>query len=113
MPEIRYLTADDVLAIADEFFTALGFARPVLRGGGRALLESAVHRAQVLAFYAGEDLAAQAAALLYGAAQKQPFIDGNKRVAFAACVVFLRANGLPLIDNARDDLAERVINLAV
>jgi death-on-curing protein len=112
MPEVRYLTADDVLAVADEFFTALGYARPVLRGGGRELLESAVHRAQVFAFYGGEDLAGQATALLYGIAQNQPFIDGNKRVAYAACVVFLRANGHPLFDSAHDDLAEKVIELA-
>jgi death-on-curing protein len=112
MPEVRYLTADDVLAIADEFFLALGYARPLLRGDGRGLLESAVHRAQVFAFYGGEDLASQATALVYGIAQNQPFIDGNKRAAFAACVVFLRANGHPLVENAYDDLAEKVIELA-
>jgi death-on-curing protein len=112
MPEIRYLTADDVLAIADAFFTALGYARPVLRGGGRELLESAVHRAQVFAFYGDADLASQATALMHGIAQNQPFVDGNKRVAFAACVVFLRANGHPLVQGAREELAEKVIELA-
>jgi death-on-curing protein len=112
MAEVRYLTADDVLAIADEFFTALGYARPILRGGGRELLESAVHRAQVFAFYGGEDLAVQAAVLISGIAQNQPFVDGNKRVAYAAGVVFLRANGHPLVVHARDDLAEKIIELA-
>jgi death-on-curing protein len=112
MAEVRYLTADDVLAIADEFFTALGYARPILRGGGRELLESAVHRAQVFAFYRGEDLAAQAAALVQGIALNQPFVDGNKRAAFAACAVFLRANSHQLVDGAHDELAEMIIGLA-
>jgi death-on-curing protein len=111
MGEIRYLTADDVLAIADEFFSALGYARPVLRGGGRELLESAVHRAQVFAFYGGVDLAEQATALIHGISQNQPFVDGNKRAAYAACVVFLHVNGHPLADDAHDELAEKLIGL--
>ena len=48
MPETRYLTIDDVLAIADAFFAALGYELPVLRGGGRELLDSAIARAQIL-----------------------------------------------------------------
>jgi death-on-curing protein len=112
MAETRYLTADDVLAIADEFFRALGYANPILRGDGRGLLESAVHRAQVFAFYGGVDLAAQAGALIDGIPRNQPFVDGNKRAAFAACVVFLRVNGHPLFENAHDELAEKLIGLA-
>jgi death on curing protein len=111
MPETRFLTADDVLAIADEFFAALGYARPVLRGGGRELLEAAVHRAHVFAFYESADLYAQAAVLALGVAETQAFVDGSKRVAFAACVVFLRANGHPLVSDAYDDLAEKIIGL--
>jgi prophage maintenance system killer protein len=111
MAEVRYLTADDVLAIADEFFVALGYARPVLRGGGRELLESAIHRAQVYAFYGGVDLASQAAALIQGIAQNQQVTVGNKRVAYAAGVVFLRANGHPLAHDAHDVLAEKIIDL--
>ena len=111
MPEARFLTADDVLAIAAEFFAALGYARPVLRGGGRELLEVAVHRAQAFAFYGPADLYAQAAALAGGTAQSQAFVDGSKRVAFAACVVFLRANGHPLVGDAHDDLADKIIGL--
>ena len=111
MPEPRFLTADDVLAIADEFFAALGYARPVLRGGGRGLLESAVHRARAFAFYEGAGVHAQAAALASGLAESQVFVDGNKRIAFAACVVFLRVNGHPLQHDAHDALAEQIIAL--
>jgi death-on-curing protein len=112
MPETRYLTADDVLAIADEFFATLGYTRPVLRGGGRAMLESAVHRAQVFAFYGAVDLAVQAAALCAGIERNQPFVDGNKRAAFASCLVFLRVNDHPLVGGAHDELAEKIIGLS-
>jgi death-on-curing protein len=111
MPDARFLTTEDVLAVADEFFAALGYARPILRDGGRALLESAVQRAQVFAFYEGAGIHVQAAALGGGIAQSQAFVDGNKRVAFAACVVFLRVNGVPLGDDAYDALAEKIIAL--
>jgi death on curing protein len=111
MPEARFLATDDVLAIADEFFVALGYARPVLRGGGRELLEAAVHRALVAEFYEAADIHAQAASLAGGIAESQAFVDGSKRVAFAACVVFLRANGHPLVSGAYDDLAEKIIGL--
>jgi|SRR5579864_3950379 len=110
MAPVRYLNADDVLALADEFFDRLGYARPVLRGNGRGLLESAVARAEFAAFYAGADLIAQAAALTNGIALNHPFVDGNKRSAFAACVTFLRQNGCPLRDEAaRAALAEQLI----
>lgn len=44
----------------------------------------------------------QAAAYLFHLAQNHPFIDGNKRVAFAAADTFLRLNGyrLKLSDRA-------------
>jgi death-on-curing protein len=42
------------------------------------------------------DLPDLAAAYAYGLAQNHGFVDGNKRVAFAAAGVFLIANGLRL-----------------
>jgi death-on-curing protein len=41
-----------------------------------------------------EDVITEAAALLESLAINHPFIDGNKRIAFAAADVFLRMNGL-------------------
>ena len=41
-----------------------------------------------------DDLAALAAAYAFGLARNHPFIDGNKRVAFVAMVLFLRRNGI-------------------
>jgi death-on-curing protein len=59
------------------------------------LLSSALHRAPNKYAYGEEDLAALAAAYTFGIAKNHPFIDGNKRAAFAAMIVFL---GLSRID---------------
>ena len=45
-------------------------------------------------FYGGGDLAAIAAGYAFHIAQNQPFIDGNKRTAAAAALVFLMINGI-------------------
>ena len=61
-----------------------------------ALLESAVAAPQ--ASFGGKspyrDLAEIAAAYLYYLCRNHPFIDGNKRAALGACIVFLRLNGV-------------------
>jgi death-on-curing protein len=61
-----------------------------------ALLESAVGAPQ--ASFAGKspykDLAEVAAAYLFFLCRNHPFIDGNKRAALGACIVFLRLNGI-------------------
>ena len=56
----------------------------------QSALESAVSRPQN-GYYA--DLVEEAAALLESLLINHPFLDGNKRTAFAACDVFLRLNG--------------------
>lgn len=59
----------------------------------KGLLESAVFRPQV-GYYA--DAAEEAAALMESLANNHPFLDGNKRVAFAATHTFLLINGYDL-----------------
>lgn len=66
-----------------------------------ALLESAVAAPQ--ASFGGKspykDIADVAAAYLFYLCRNHPFIDGNKRAALGACIVFLRLNGIePKID---------------
>lgn len=66
-----------------------------------ALLESAVAAPQ--ASFGGkspyQDLAEVAAAYLYYLCRNHPFVDGNKRAALGACIVFLRLNGVePQVD---------------
>ena len=61
-----------------------------------ALLESAVAAPQ--ASFGGKspyrDLTEVAAAYLYYLCRNHPFVDGNKRAALGACIVFLRLNGI-------------------
>jgi len=87
-----HLTAEAVKAIHDEVLTAHG-GSPGLRDV--ALLESAVAAPQ--ATYGGEallkDVVEIAAAYLFYLCSNHPFVDGNKRTALAACLVFLEANG--------------------
>lgn len=60
------------------------------------LLESAVAAPQ--ASFSGqspyEDIAELAAAYLFYLCRNHPFVDGNKRTALGACLVFLRLNGI-------------------
>ena len=53
-------------------------------------LESALFRPQSGHY---EDLVWEASALFESLAMNHPFVDGNKRIAFAAVDVFLRVNG--------------------
>ncbi len=76
-------------------------AEAIARFGGsdgvrdQALLESAISAPQ--ASFAGKspcaDVVEIAAAYLFYLCQNHPFIDGNKRTALGACLVFLRLNG--------------------
>lgn len=62
----------------------------------KGLLESALTRPYHAAVYGGADIAEQAATLLVGVAQNQPFIDGNKRTALVVTLTFLSVNGYAL-----------------
>ena len=85
-----YLTTADILGLHHVLLEKYGGA-----GGIRDLgaLEAAVFRPQC-GYYS--DIIDEAAALLESVLINHPFIDGNKRVAFAACDVFLRINGYRL-----------------
>lgn len=93
MAEIRYLNVEAVKAIHEEVLAAHGGSAG-LRDNG--LLESAVAAPQ--ASFGGEVLIKNtveiAAAYLYYLCGNHPFVDGNKRTALAACLVFLEGNEL-------------------
>jgi death-on-curing protein len=85
-------------------------AEVIARHGGAgavreiALLESAVAAPQ--ASMGGQspyaDLIEVAAAYLFYLCQNHPFMDGNKRTALGACIVFLRLNGMdPMADGPK------------
>src|SRR3972149_4628198 len=91
MPETRYLTALDGEALHVFIMEKTSDAPSLLRD--RPLLESAVMRPQMASYYANADLVEQCALLAVGISQAQAFLDGNKRTAFIAADVFMRANG--------------------
>jgi death-on-curing protein len=70
-------------------------------------LESALHRPQT-GYY--ETLVHEAAALCESLVQNHPFVDGNKRVAFAVLDVFLRINGYT-INASSESIYRRVMKL--
>ena len=82
-----YLTVADVLGMHTVLRQHYGGA-PAVRDPGA--LESPLFRPQT-GYY--EDIVAEAAALLESLAINHPFVDGNKRLAFAAADVFLRIDG--------------------
>lgn len=90
--ELRHLTASAILEIHREVLRAHG-GRPGVRDA--ALLESAVAAPQ--ATFGGRPLISDpievAAAYLFYLCRNHPFVDGNKRTALAACLVFLAMNG--------------------
>ena len=46
-------------------------------------------------------MAALAAAYAFGLARNHAFVDGNKRIAFHAMMVFLRSNDIPFAPDRR------------
>lgn len=89
-----YLTIADILAMHDDQIEKYGGASGV-RDPGQ--LEAAIFRPQT-GYY--PDLIAEAAALWESLSQNHPFIDGNKRTAFAATYTFLAINGIVITADA-------------
>ena len=83
----EYLIVPDVLAIHSILIQRYGGTHGIR---DRGALESALFRLQS-GYYI--DIVAEAAALMESLAINHPFVDGNKRVAFAATDIFLRING--------------------
>ncbi|MFT3745101.1 MAG: type II toxin-antitoxin system death-on-curing family toxin [Pyrinomonadaceae bacterium] len=101
MIDANFLTVDDVLIIHEEQLLAFGGLNGIR---DRSLLESAVMTPQASFF--GEYLHGfpfeMAAAYAFHIAENQPFLDGNKRTALSAAMVFLKDHGYDFPDE--DDL---------
>lgn len=93
MEDFAHPTMDAVLAIHEEVLAADGGSDGIRDKG---LLESAIAAPKATAF--GEPVFKEgievAAAYLFYLCQNHPFVDGNKRVALATCLIFLSENGL-------------------
>jgi death on curing protein len=76
---------------------------PGIREGGDDLIEAALARPKNRAAYEPDsDLADLAAAYAFGLASNHGWLDGNKRVAFAAAATFLLVNGVRLTASEPD-----------
>ena len=112
MKSTVFPTLEEALFLHDLLLREFGGPEGVL---DRGLLESALARPRS-GYYLS--LSEQAAALLHSLALNHPFVDGNKRVAFALTAIFLRTNGYRLVVTAKHgkhfievDLIQRKITL--
>lgn len=110
MKEPIWILPEVVIAIHHRQVAEHGGASGIRDAG---LLESALHKPKNLYAYENPklDLAALAASYAYGIARNHPFIDGNKRVAFVVCRLFLKLNGTD-ISVAPEDKYNTFIKLA-
>ena len=100
----EYITTAEALFLHKLLIERQGGATGVRDAGA---LESALHRPQT-GYY--DTIIDEAAALLESLVQNHPFVDGNKRVAFAVVDVFLRINGYWIEANSKE-IHEHVIKL--
>jgi death-on-curing protein len=89
--EVVWLDLDIILDVQSEQLALFGGAEGVRDQG---LLESALARPINKHAYGEHSIASLAAAYAFGIARNHPFVDGNKRTAFAAIIVFLGLNGI-------------------
>lgn len=91
MSEPVWLTSALVVAFHDRQLREFGGPTGIRDFG---MLESALDRPRNKWAYEGAELPELAAAYAYGIARNHPFVDGNKRAALLALVVFLDLNGI-------------------
>jgi death on curing protein len=102
---VAYLSVEDLLSLVNALH-----AGPVRDLG---LLDSACHRPRsgFLGHEAYPTLVGKAAALMHSVAGNHALVDGNKRLALLATVVFLRINGYRL-DLTDDEAFDLVLSVA-
>lgn len=105
-----FLTLDEVLSIHAEQIRLFGGSSGIRDVG---LLQPAM--GSVEATFGGaflhETMNSMAAGYLYGICRSRPFIDGNKRTAVGAALVFLELNGVE-VDAGEDAFYDLVIGIA-
>ena len=108
MSEPRWLSRADVEAL---------HTMAIERDGGSHglrdanLLESALARPQNLYAYGEQDRFQLAASYAEGIARNHAFVDGNKRTALAASMMFLHDNGHDLLPRQDDGYVDMMVNL--
>ena len=104
MKDPRFLTLDEVLAIHSDQVRQYGGSGGI-RDVGLLSSALAMPRASFGGQYLHPSLHEMAAACLFHLVQNHPFIDGNKRTAFAATYTFLAINGAHLTADAEETYA--------
>jgi death-on-curing protein len=103
-----WLARQLILAIHDEQLAEHGGAIGIRDEG---LLDSALARPLNRAGYGEPDIAELAAVYAIAIARNHPFVDGNKRTAFAALFMFLALNGMEF-EPAEVDATVTMLRLA-
>ncbi len=107
---MRYLSKNVILALQKNTIDTEGGLHGIRDDG---LLEAAL--AMPIQQFGGQELHPtffdKAAAYLFHLANNHPFLDGNKRIAWLSCIVFLQANGCKLDANS-PDMIEFVLDVA-
>lgn len=93
MKEFIFLSVEDVLFLHADTIGIDG-GSPGIRDYGLFDAAVAMPRQQFDGEYLHKDIAAMGAAYLFHIAQNHPFVDGNKRTAVLAALVFLHVNGI-------------------
>lgn len=111
MTDPLFLTLDDVLAIHHDQLERYGGGSGIR---DMNLLKSAIAMPAVSfdGAYLHESLPEMSAAYLFHVAQNRPFVDGNKRTALAAALMFVWMNGLRIDVDQHDELYDLVIGVA-
>jgi death-on-curing protein len=107
---LRFLTLDEVLTLHSAALDRFGGSAGVRDHG---MLESAL--AMPEQGFGGEYAHAvpfgMATAYAFHLCKNHPFVDGNKRTALSACLVFLRMNGWDVLAD-ENEAAERILGIA-
>lgn len=108
--EIAYVSLEEALVLYAEI---KGLTREAVDAELRdiGLLDSALARPWQAATYGSADLAEQAATLIWGVAENQAFLDGNKRLALVVTLTFLEVNGFRL-EMSDDEKFELMIDIS-
>ena len=102
-----WLTADLLIEFNELEVSATGEPHVLRDLGG---LESAIARPVNHWHYGEADVVALAVALLLGIARNHPFLQGNKRTAFAAADYSLYLNGYDLTVEDSEALADVIVD---
>lgn len=106
--EPRWLTREEVIALHERQLARFGGPSGIREPG---MLDSALDRPRNKWAYEGADVAMLGAAYAYGIARNHPFVDGNKRAAFVAMMLFLRLNGV-LFRPSQAEATQAMLELA-